>query len=455
MRPPRTCRLCSHDERMRFASARTRARFLALALWVLVGPKLFFAQEIQKLTLKRAVELALTHSPVAAQAFADEERALYSLHEARNNYIPQLTVGSGLGATWGYPLSLEGSAPSIVNVTGQSALVNPALRDSIQAARREYAAAQYSTKDRRSQVIQDTVLAYLELVKWEHNLGGINTQHEDALQMEQVAQQRVDAGVDRPQMLTEAKLGVARANLHLLQAQSSVQSLRMLLSQLTGMPAASIQLDPDSVPAFPELPSDPDVAAKAADASPAVSLAQQHALAQVFRARAEHRALWPSVDFATQYAVLAKYNNWEEFFPRAFQRNNASIGVVIRFPFFNASQHAHAQAADADAAHAKADVESAKNQVSQEVLKLQSSTRQLAAAKDVSELEFELAKSNFDEIEVRMNSGGATVHDQANARADMSEKFNQLQDADFQLARARLALLRMTGDLANWVGVPK
>jgi hypothetical protein len=37
----------------------------------------------------------------------------------------------------------------------------------------------------------------------------------------------------------------------------------------------------------------------------------------------------------------------------------------------------------------------------------------------------------------------------------MSEKFNQLQDADFQLARARLALLRMTGDLANWVGVPK
>jgi outer membrane protein TolC len=454
MRPPHTSRLYSHEASMKFASARTRAWFLALALWVF-GANLFFAQDTQKLTLKRAVELALTHSPVASQAFADEERALYSLHEARNNYIPQLTVGSGLGATWGYPLSLEGSAPSIVNITGQSALINPALHDSIQAARREYAAAQYSTKDRRSQVIQDTVLAYLELVKWEHNLGGINTQHEDALQMEQVAQQRVGAGVDRPQMLTEAKLGVARANLHLLQAQSSVQSLRMLLSQLTGMPAASIQMDPDSVPAFPDLPSDPDVAAKAADASPAVSLAQQHALAQVFRARAEHRALWPSVDFATQYAVLAKYNNWEEFFPRAFQRNNASIGVVIRFPFFNASQHAHAQAADADAAHAKADLESAKNQVSQEVLKLQSSTRQLAAAKDVSELEFELAKSNFDEIEVRMNSGGATVHDQANARADMSEKFNQLQDADFQLARSRLALLRMTGDLANWVGVPK
>jgi outer membrane protein TolC len=405
--------------------------------------------------LKRAVQLALVHSPAAAQASADEEKVLQGLHEARSNYIPQLTVGSGLGASWGYPLSLEGSAPSIVNFTGQSALFNPALHESIRAARSEYAAAQYNTKDRHSQIIQDTVLAYFELVKWERNLAPIHQQQEDAQRMQQVALQRVQAGIDRPQMQTEARLAAARANLHVLQAESSVQSLRMLLSQLTGLPVASIQTDPESVPGFPDLPTEPDTPAKAAEASPLVSLAQQHAIAQQFRARAEHRALWPSVDFATQYAVLAKYNNWEEFFPRAFQRNNASIGVVIRFPFFNASQHAHAQAADADAARARADVQATKNQVSQEVLKLQSSTRQLAAAKEVSELEFELSKSNFDEIQVRINSGGATVHDEANARADMSEKFNQLQDADFELARARLALLRMMGNLDSWVGVPK
>ena len=428
------------------------APFLAL---LLTCSSSSFAQETQKLTLKRAVELALVHSPAAMQAFADEQKALDSYHESRNNYIPQVTVGSGLGASWGYPLSLEGSAPSIVNITAQSALINPALQQYIHAAQREYAAAQINTKDRRGQVIQDTVLTYVELVKWERNLDHIHQQRDDANRMEQVAQQRVDAGVDRPQMLTEAKLAAARAKLHVLQAEDSVQSLRALLFQLTGIPAASIQTDPDSIPGFPDLPSDPDATAKAADSSPAVSMAQQHALAQAFKARAEHRTLWPSVDFATQYAVLAKYNNWEQFFPKAFQRNNASIGVVIRFPFLNAPQRAHAQAADADAARAKADVQSVKDQVSQQVLKLQSSARQASAAKEVSELEFELAKSNFDEIEVRMNSGGATVHDEANARADMSEKYNQLQDADFELVRARLALMRATGDLAAWVGVPK
>jgi len=426
------------------------------ALSLLLSVRASHSQDTQKLTLKRAVELALQHSPTAAQAVADEERALNSYREMRNNYIPQLIVGSGLGATWGYPLSLEGSAPSLVNVTGQSALLNPQLRDAIRAARREYAATQYNTKDRRSQIIQDTALAYLELVKWERNVDRIRQQHQDSLRMEQVAEQRVDAGVDRPQMRTEAKLAVARANLHVLQADNSVQSLRMLLSQLTGLAASSIQVDPESVPAFPDVPSDTATASRAAEVSPLVSQAQQHALAQQFRASAEHRGLWPSIDFATQYALLARYNNWDEFFAqKAFQRNNASIGVVIRFPFFNAPQRAHARAADADAARARAEVETAKNQVSQEVLKLQNSTRQLAAAKEVSELEFDLAKSNFEEIEVRTSSGGATVHDQANARSEMSEKFNQLQDADFELSRARLALLRVTGDLESWVGVPK
>ena len=422
----------------------------------LMATLLSFGQETQKLTLKRAVELALVHSPASMQAMADEQKALDSYHESRSNYIPQVTVGSGLGASWGYPLSLEGSAPSIVNISAQSALINPALQQYIHSAQHEYAAAQLSSKDRRGQIVQDTVLTYVELVKWESNLDHLHQQRDDAMKMQQVAEQRIQAGVDRPQMLTAAKLAAARARLHVFQAEDFIQSLRSLLFQLTGVPAASIQTDPDSIPAFPDLPSDPNTAAQAANSSFAVSMAQQHALAQAFKARAEHRALWPSVDFATQYAVLAKYNNWQQFFvSNAFQRNNASVGVVIRFPFFNAPQRAHAEAADADAARAKADMQAVKDQVSQQVLKLQSSARQAAAAKEVSELEFELSKSTFDEIEVRMNSGGATVHDEANARGDMSEKYNQLQDSDFELTRARLALMRATGDLAAWVGVPK
>jgi outer membrane protein TolC len=184
--------------------------------------------------------------------------------------------------------------------------------------------------------------------------------------------------------------------------------------------------------------------------------AQQRAFAQSFRARAEHRALWPSVDFASQYAVLARFNNWTQFFPeKVFQRNNATVGVVIRFPFFNLSQHAHAQAADADAVRAKKEAESTKEQVSQQDLKLRRSVEQFQAAQKVSELEYEIAQSDDQAVQIQVKSGTATMDDQAHAEADLAEKYNALQDANFELTRSRINLMRATGELGTWVDQSK
>lgn len=405
----------------------------------------------EPLTLKHAVELALAHSPLAGETAADEQRAFASMQEARNQYVPQVSVGSGLGDSWGYPLSLEGSAPSLVNITAQSALFNPALREFVRAARSEYKASGDTNKDRRNQIIQDTATTYIELIRWEQLMDGLRQQHEDALKMEQAVEQRIQEGVDSAQMRTRAKLATAQAYLRITQAQGAVDVLRSTLSQLTGLPATGIQTAPESVPALPETAPQEDVATKAVESSPSVFAAREHAIAEGFRARGEHRAMWPSLDFATQYAVLATFNNWTQFFPaKAFERNNATVGVVIRFPFLNFAQRAHAQAADAEAIHANKEVEVAKNQVSQETLKLQRAVQQLTAGQEVSELEYELAKSDVDAVDIKMNAGTASVHDAANARMAMTEKYSALQDANFQLTRAKIGLLRATGELESW-----
>jgi outer membrane protein TolC len=434
---------------MKPACTLVRMAFSSLLLFLIV---LFVnaASAAEPLTLKRAVELALVHSPAAGQAIADEQRAFASYRETKDQFIPQVLIGSGLGESWGYPLSLEGSAPSLVNVTAQSALFNVALRNGLRAARSEYKATQIESKDRRNQIVQDTTLAYLELIKWQQLTQPLQEQRDDAAKVEQIVEQRIQQGIDSPEQRMEARLATARAKLRIAQAQGAMDVLLSTLSQLTGMPANSIQVDSDSVPALPEIPQT-DTTAEAVKSNPLVEFAQVHADAQNFRARAEHLALWPSVDFAAQYAALAKFNNWVQFFPvGAFQRNNASIGVVIRFPFFSASQHAHAQAADADALRARKDLEATKNQVSQETLKLQHSVEQLAAAQEVSELEYEIAKSDVNVVDIRINSGGATVHDAANARTQASDKYNALQDANFQLLRARIALMRLKGELESW-----
>ncbi len=404
--------------------------------------------------LKRVVELALAHSTTALVAGADEQRAFAAYHEARNQYLPLLAAGSGLGASWGFPLSLEGSAPSIVNVTSQSALINPALRDFVRASKTEWKASTIQTKEQRNQVIQDTVLTYVELSKWEGLLDHLRQEQADALKTEQAVNQRIQEGVDNPLERDKARLTVARVRMRVAQAQGAIDVLRSRLSQWTGLPAVSIETAPESIPQLPEIRQEDNLAGKAVEVSPAVQFAANRAAAQGLRARGEHRALWPSVDFAAQYALLSNFNNYADFYKK-FQRNNASVGLAIRLPFLNPSQHARAQGADAQALRASKQAEAARNQVSEETLQLQRSVGQLAAAQEVAGLEYQVANANLQSLQVRLDAGTATWHELEDVRAQANERYHALQDAGFELERARIALLRATGELDNWLGLGK
>jgi len=406
--------------------------------------------------LKRVVELALAHGTAMAAATADERRALASYNEAHNQYLPQMAVGSGLGASWGFPLSLEGSAPSLFNLNSQAALLNPALREFTRAAKTDWQAAGSQTQDQRAQTIQDTVLAYLELNQWESMLGHLQQEQAEATTMEEIVNQRLQAGVEGPQALDQARLSVARVRYRTAQAQGSIDVLRNRLAQLTGLPAASIETTTDSIPTLPEVKQEDDLAGKAAQSSPAVRSAEERATAQDFRARGEHRALLPTFDFAAQYAVLATFNHYDQYFqPNSFRRNNATVGVVIRFPFLNFSQRARAQAADAEAVKAHKDAESAKERVSDETLRLQRSVQQLAAAQEVSRLEYQLAEGGAAAAQVKLDAGTANLHDLDDARNQANEHYYSLQNASFELERSRIALLRATGDLEGWLGISK
>jgi outer membrane protein TolC len=401
------------------------------------------------LSLARAIELALAHSTRSAVADADVQRTLASYREARGNYLPQVTVGSGLGFSYGFPLSLEGSAPSIVNMVAQSTVYNPAQRQFLNAARTEWRASQFEDKDQRNAVIQDVAISYTELSKWETRLTRLQQDEAQARQMEKAVLARVQEGVDSAVALNQARLTTARVRLHMVEARGSADVLRRHLSNLTGLPLSSVEVAPETIPALPPASVEDDLSVQAVTSSPAVKSAEQHALAESLRAFGEHRALRPSFDFAAQYARLATYNNYDQYY-RKFQPNNATIGVSIRFPFFSATQHARAQAADAAALKAKQQAEAARNQVSEETLKLQRAVEQLAAAREVARLQYQVAQSGLEAAQTRIDAGTATLHELADARSQANEQFLAFQDADFEYQRARLSLLHATGDLERW-----
>ncbi len=416
------------------------------------------ASQAETVTLKHAVELALTHSAAVGVADADQQRADAAYREARSAYVPSFTVGSGLGKTWGFPLTLENSAPSIVNLNTQSTLFSPATHDFVRAARTEASAAALQNKDRRGEVVQETILNYMELARWQKQVDQLANEESESRKMEAAVDERIKEGVDSAIERNKARLATARIRMRLAGARGSADVLRSRLAQATGLPAQSIETAPDSIPPLPAAPQedqqnsqqDEALAVQAAANSFAVKSADEHAAAQLFRAHGEHHALWPSVDFAGQYSLLARYNNYDEFF-KTFQRNNGSVGVVLRFPFLNLTQRARAQGADAEAVKAKHEARIARDQVSSETLRLQRVVQQLAAAREVADLEYQVAQSALDATQIRMDSGNATFHDMEDARAQARERRNAFLDAGIQLERAQITLLRSTGELDHWL----
>ena len=428
-----------------------RNHALAFVLFALCcSPLAEAAQDTdQPLSFRAAIELAVKNSATSRVAAADLQRARAGVSQAKDFYVPQLVFGSGLGFSYGFPLSLEGSAPSIFNVNLQGGLWNPAQRENIKAAQSDVAATTAQNADRRNDVIMETALDYMQLDLLDSSLSVQREQQAVAAKFQDISSQRVQAGLDSPVELTRAKLAVARTRLDIAQTRAAADQLRLRLSQLTGLPLSSIRTSTESIPQLPEVSQDDNLAGEAAQNNPQVQIAEDAALAKEHKAEAERKGLYPAVDLVGQYAVLARYNNYDQFFNK-FQRNNVTAGVSIRFPFFSTAQRKAADVAKFDAIKAQQEAVNVKQQVSAETLKLQRAVEQLSAAREVAQLEHELAQADIEAAHAKIQSGQASLKDEQNARVEEHERYTAFLSSSFDLDKAQVQLLRQTGDLERW-----
>jgi len=398
---------------------------------------------------RQAVSLALQNSGVMGIASVNQWRSFKAYQEVRNHYLPQLTIGSGLGYSYGFPLTLEGSAPSVVNFTSSQAIFSLSLRQFLKAAKIEWKAQANDVQDKKNEVILDTALSYQQLSIVSSRIAALHKAQTAADKAQYITEQRLKEGVDSQLELTKSQLVAARIRLRIAEAEGERDVLREHLSKLVDLPAASIVVDAESIPPLPVISQEDDYSARATTDSPVVRLAEQKALAADARAKAEHKTNLPTADFASQYAYLAKFNNYALYYLR-YSANNLSVGLNLRFPFMDFVQKAKAQQADAEAiiAHKQADL--TKNQVSENALKLQRSVRQLQAARDVAKLDWQVSQGELDAVGARMQTGAANLRDQQNAELDSNDKYSVYLDTEYQLAKTELQLLRITGELENW-----
>jgi len=398
------------------------------------------------LTLKRALELALQNSKDIKIARIQASVADRAAMIGKADFLPNLYVGSGAGYTYGIPETPGGRAPSIFNVTYTEQVFNLPLRGAAKEQQEQAKAQKILLDDARSTVIAGTATGYLELAKVRHSLELLRKENDSAEKIIGVTQERAGEGFELPMEVTRAQLTKAQVAQKLLQLESRQDELETYLrDQLGFAPGQQFDLSADELPGAAEQ-AGANLVAMAMENNTDIRLAQSDVRAKEFRYRGEKGGYLPTVEFVSVYSLLAKFNNYTQFF-QTFQRNNLNAGVQVQMPIFSARTKAAVGLADVNLQVAKANLENKKNQVSADVRKKTRRLREMDAAKEVTRLQLQLAQQSVSALQSQFEEGKTNLRDVERARLDESDRWMAYLDATFQRQQAQVELLRTAGQI--------
>jgi outer membrane protein len=295
-------------------------------------------------------------------------------------------------------------------------------------------------------VITRTAMADLELGKVQHSLELLRKEQESAEKILQVTQERQGEGYELPVEVTKAQLTKAQVVQRILQLEGRQDELEVFLRYQLGLSdAQALEVSPEELPGEAEQAGDNLVALAMAN-NASLQLAQSDVRAKEFRLKGEKRGYLPTLELVSVYSVLAKFNNYDQFF-RTFQRNNFNAGISVQVPLFNAHIKAAIGLAEVNLDAAKATLANKKTEVTAEVRQKTRRVRERDAGKEVARLELQLAQQNVTVLQAQFTEGKLNLREVEKARLEENEKWMAYLDANFQKQQAQLDLLRTAGQL--------
>jgi outer membrane protein TolC len=246
-----------------------------------------------------------------------------------------------------------------------------------------------------------------------------------------------------------------RAALTLAQARLTVQNLEA--DQITGETALAAVLGfgaEDRVqPAQEERPASPVPPEEAAVESALQSnkelrQIESQIVAKELEIRATKAQRLPRVDLVAQYSMLARYNNYEEFF-RKYQRNNGQLGMSFQIPILpGPGVSASVAQSQADITRLRTELRSMRNKIVSDTRQSYRELRRAQTAQEVAKLDLDLAREQLSVLLAQMQEGRAALRQVEEARVAETNKWVAFYDAQYVLERARILVLHNAGELA-------
>ncbi len=399
-----------------------------------------------QLTLKRAIELALQNSKDIQVAKLQASLANRSAMITKSQFLPNVYAGSGAGYTFGIPETPGGRAPALFNVTYTEQVFNEPLRGEGKELQEQAKSQKILLEEARNRVIVNTAGAYLELGMVRHSLELLRKEQESAEKILEVTQEREKENFELPVAVTKDQLTKARVVQRVLQLEGREDELEVLLRSQTGLDAnTAIEVTPEDLPGVAEQEG-ANLVAMALQDNVALRVAESDVRAKEFRLTGEKRGYYPTLELVSVYSLLAKFNNYDQFF-KIFERNNFNAGVQVEVPIFSAQKKANIALAKVNLDVAKAALASKRDEVSAAVRVKTRRLRERDAAKEVARLELQLAQQSVTVLQSQFAEGKVNLREVERARLEENDKWMAYLDANFQRQRAELDLLQTAGQL--------
>jgi len=404
--------------------------------------------EVRPMTLRQAVETALKQNPDITLARLDEEKLRQGVRVASDPFTPHLIVGSGLAYTNGFPTSIEGSAPSVVQARVVEDVFNRQQTLAVAQAREDVRGAALATTSKRDEVVFRTASLYLDAER-AARLEEFARKQADSLQkvLETVeAQVREGRALPLDQKKSAANLARARQSAELL--EDDVATLETALAMALGF-SAEVRVHPVAEQrSAPALPKTEDEAVEAAlDSSKDLRKLESQIASKQLEMRGVKAQRLPRADLVAQYSLLAKFNNYAEYFSR-FEANNEQIGMSFQIPL-SVGPGVGAQVAqiETDISRLKITLNNTRNRLRSDLQQSFRNVHKAGTAAEVARLDLDVAREQLSVYLAQMQEGRATLRQVEEARVAENDKWIAFYDAQYAMERARWSVLRLTGDL--------
>ena len=421
-----------------------------LALCIGYGLAESLAGQTQEISLDGAMRIAMGQAREVELAQVGVERARSELDVVLADRSPRLFAGSGLGLNSGIPQSIQGAIPSVAQLTVTQPLLDPQRPETAGHARETIRASEQSAVAAAEKSAFAAGARYIEFEMATLDSQRLLAELTHYERLEQIEEARVEEGVQVPIALSRARLETARAR---ERHQAAESRARLAEAEL----AIGLALDP-KVPLQPS-GLDAGTAARlesAARRQPRGVQDHPEVIALSARLRAaRHRvveakaARLPKLDIVAQYAVLARVNNYDEFF-RRFQRHNVQAGVAVQIPVFT-GRTVGATVAQARLRERSLALQKAARQASLalESRRSDEALRTAERREGLAVLELEHARYSLDLLLARFNEGQIALEEVVKGRVAESVAWGERMAARFNLARARLAAAYSAGRIRD------